>query len=96
MHGDRLVPSAISWRLLQPSNPIPQRSEIFIAERQCPNILIKLDRIAKALLGVLHATGDTGVAGEIESNQGTLGVQLTRFEKNSLRRASIFSARRTP
>ena len=64
---------------MQVSNPIPQGSEIFIVERQFPNILIKLDRIAKALLGVLHATGDACIAGQVESLMATFGTLSVRL-----------------
>jgi len=59
--------------LFRTADPIPQRSQIFVVERQYPNVLIKLDRIPKALLGVLHATGDARVAGRLNAIMATLG-----------------------
>jgi hypothetical protein len=34
---------------------------------------------------LLHVARDTGVAGEVEGDQGTLGMQHSCFEKNCLR-----------
>jgi hypothetical protein len=59
--------------LLRASDPIPNGSQIFIVERQSANVLIKLDRIPQALLGVLHATGGARVAGKVERITATLG-----------------------
>ena len=90
-YGSRILPQFQSERrdavggLLQASDPIPQRSQIFIVERQYPNALIKLDRIPKALFRLLNATGDTCVAGQVECDHCNPGMYRLRPQQNGLR-----------
>jgi hypothetical protein len=59
-------------KLLQSADPIPQRPEIFIVNRQSPNVLIKLNGMPQASFCLLHAARDARVAGKIESDQWQL------------------------
>ena len=57
-----------SRRSRNPSDPVPQSSEIFVIEGQTPNVFIKIDGMLQSCFGLLHVTRDTRIAGEIESN----------------------------
>ena len=74
------------------SNPIPQRSQIFIVERQFANFFIKLDRMLKTSFRFLKATSDTCVAGQVESNHGNLGMNGLRPEQNGFCLVNAFGA----
>jgi hypothetical protein len=54
------------------------------ARRSSSNV-IKIDGMLQSCFRLLHVARDTGVAGEVKSNQGILGMQRTRFEKDCLR-----------
>ena len=61
------------WGLLKPASQSTRASGRYRLSPS-PNVLIKLDRIPKALLGVLHATGDAGVTGQVECDHEAWGA----------------------
>ena len=72
-------------KLLQSADPIPQRPEIFIVNRQSPNVLIKLNGMPQASFCLLHAARDAPVAGEAESDHGNFGMYRLRPQQNGFR-----------
>jgi hypothetical protein len=72
-----------------PTDPIPQRAKVFVIEGQAPNVFIKIDGVLQSCFRLLHVARDTRVAGEVKSNQGTLGMQRSRFKKNCFRSPDI-------
>ena len=54
--------------LLQTADPVPQGLQIFIVERQFPNVLIKMDRMPQVLFRLFHAARDARITGEIEGD----------------------------
>jgi hypothetical protein len=71
-----------SRRSRTPTDPVPQRSKVFIIECQRSNVFIKIDGMLQSFFRLLHMARDTCVAGEVKGNQSTLGMQRTRFEKS--------------
>jgi hypothetical protein len=58
---------------MQVSNPIPQRAQILIVERQFANVIIKLDRMPQVSFRIFHPARDACVAGKVECDNGNLG-----------------------
>ena len=89
-YSSRILPRFQSERrdpvggLLRTSDPIPQGLQIFIVDRQFPHVLIKIDRMSKALFRLFHAARDARVAGQVECDHGNLGVYRMRPEQNGL------------
>jgi hypothetical protein len=87
-YGSRILPQFQSERgdavkgLLQASDPIPQRAEIFIVKRQSTNVFIKLDGMPQANFRLFHAARDARVAGKVESDQGDFGMYRLRPQQN--------------
>jgi hypothetical protein len=59
------------------SNTFPEGSKDFVVEGQPPNVFIKIDGLPQPDFRLFHTSGDARVAGEVESDQGTLGVQIS-------------------
>ena len=78
--------------LLQARDPIPQWLEIFIVDRQFPNVLIKVDRMPHALFRLFHAARDARIAGKVEGDHGNLGMYRLRPEQNGLRLLDAFDS----
>ena len=70
------------FELLQSADPIPQGSKVFVVERHKPNVFIKIDGLPQPNFRLFRTSGDARVAGEVESDYGTLGMQITRLEKD--------------
>jgi hypothetical protein len=79
-------------RLLQASDPIPQRPEIFIVNRQSTNVFIKRDGMPQANFRLFHAARDARVAGKAESDHGNFGMYRLRPEQNGFRLRNAFDA----
>jgi hypothetical protein len=73
-------------------NPIPQGQEVFFIKRQMQNLLIKIDRLSRPDLRLLHAAHHTRVACEIERDQGIPWMPVTRFDKANLCLLDILGA----
>jgi hypothetical protein len=71
----------------KPASQFPQRAEIFIVNRQSPNVLIKLNGMPQASFCLLHAASDARVAGKAERDHGNLGMYRLRTQQM----ASAFS-----
>ena len=68
--------------LLRASNPIPQRSQIFIVERHPANVFIKLDRMPQSLFCLLHAARNASIARKVECDYGTPRVYRSCPQQN--------------
>ena len=60
--------------LLQTADPVPKGLQILIFERQFPSLFVKFAGVSQSLFCLLHAAGDTCLAGKVESDHRNLGM----------------------
>jgi hypothetical protein len=74
------------------SIPTPQRSQIFIVERQPANLFIKLDRMLQVSFRILHAARNASIARKVGSAEITRSCHsrvLDAQEPKALRAALL-------
>jgi hypothetical protein len=81
--------ATMAAKLLQSADPIPQRPEIFIVNRQSPNVLIKPNGTPQPTFRPFHAACDARITGKVESDHRNLGMNGLRRHQNGFRLPSL-------